>query len=180
MVDRLFIPLRNEADAAMMAAAIVALVGVLTIGGFFYFQYVVGLAPCPLCLEQRDAFYVSVPLAALLMLGAGGGASRKVLTLGFLVIAGVMLWNTGLSAYHAGVEWKWWPGPAECSGPIQKFGPASDLLKDLGNISLVRCDEVQWRFLGLSLAGYDAIVSLGLAIAALWGAKATFAQRHKQ
>jgi disulfide bond formation protein DsbB len=177
MTERLSIPLRSEPNAAVTAATIVALVGALTIGGFFFFQYVVGLAPCPLCLEQRDAFYVAVPLAVLLLLGHGNGASPKVLALGFLVIAGVMLWNTGLSAYHAGVEWKWWPGPLECSGPINKFGPAKDLLNNLGSISLIRCDEVSWRFLGLSLAGWDVVVSLGLAFTALWGAKGTLAPR---
>jgi disulfide bond formation protein DsbB len=106
------------------------------------------------------------------MLGASHGASRKVLLLGFLVIAAVMLWNTGLAAYHAGIEWKFWPGPQDCSGPIDKFGSAADLMKQLQSISLVRCDQAAWRFLGISLAGWDVLVSLGLACAALWGAKA--------
>ena len=161
-------------DPPLAAALAVALIGLATIGGFFFFEYVVGLAPCPLCLEQRNAFYVSVPLAVLLALGASYGANRKVLVAGFLVIAGVMLWNTGLSAYHAGVEWKFWPGPQDCSGPISNFGTTQDLMKQLGNISLVRCDQVAWRFLGLSLAGWDVLVSLGLAAIALWGARAAY------
>jgi len=93
-------------DPALAAAAIVAGVGLLTICGFFFFQYLLGYPPCPLCLDQRNAFYVSVPLAALLCLGASYGASKKVMIAGFAVITAVMLWNTGLSAYHAGVEWK--------------------------------------------------------------------------
>src|SRR6185312_2666807 len=105
-------------DPAAAAAVAVALVGVATICGFFFFQYVMKLPPCPLCLDQRNAFYVSVPLAVLLLLGLQYGASRKVIMLGFLVIAGVMLWNAGLATYHAGIEWKWWPGPQDCSGPI--------------------------------------------------------------
>jgi disulfide bond formation protein DsbB len=164
-------------DPPLAAAAIVALAGLATIGGFFFFQYVVGLAPCPLCLEQRDAYYVSVPLAALLWLGAGYGAQRKVLLLGFLVIATAMLWNTGLATYHAGIEWKWWPGPAECSGPINTIGTAKDLLNQLNTFSPVRCDEAQWRFLGLSLAGYDVLISLALALVALWGARAAYLRR---
>jgi disulfide bond formation protein DsbB len=163
---------RNEPVAA--AAAIVALAGLATIGGVYFFQFVVGLAPCPLCLEQRNAYYLSVPLAALLWLGAGFGAQRKVLLLGFLVIAAAMLWNTGLSTYHAGIEWKWWPGPQECTGPMNNVGAAGDLLKQLNNFSPIRCDEAAWRFLGLSLAGYDVLVSLALAIVALWGARAAF------
>jgi disulfide bond formation protein DsbB len=159
-------------DPSLAAAAIVAAVGLLTIVGFFFFQFVMKLPPCPICLEERKAYYVSVPLAVLLMLGASHGASRKVLLLGFLVIAAVMLWNTGLAAYHAGIEWKFWPGPQDCSGPIDKFGSAADLMKQLQSISLVRCDQAAWRFLGISLAGWDVLVSLGLACAALWGAKA--------
>ena len=162
---------RNNPPLA--AAAIIAVVGALTICGFYFFQYVMLLAPCPLCLEQRYAFYVCVPLALLLWLGANHGASSKVLIAGFLVIAVFMLWNTGLSAYHAGVEWKFWPGPNDCSGPIDKFGSVRDLLNQLQRISLVRCDEVTWSFLGLSLAGWDVLVSLSLAAVAAWGVRGT-------
>jgi len=161
----------------LAAAAIVAVVGALALCTVYFFQYVLLLAPCPLCLEQRYAFYVCVPLAALLWLGANHGASRKVLLLGFLVIAGVMLWNTGLSAYHAGVEWKLWQGPTDCSGPIDKFGSVGNMLNQLQRISLVRCDEASWRFLGISLAGWDVPLSLSLAAVAAWGAKASFARQ---
>jgi disulfide bond formation protein DsbB len=166
-------------DPPIAAAAIVAVLGLATIGGFYFFQYVVGLAPCPLCLEQREAYYISVPLAVLLWLGASYGAQRKVLLLGFLVIAAAMLWNTGLSTYHAGIEWKWWPGPQECTGPMNNVGAATDLLKQLNSFSPIRCDEAAWRFLGLSLAGYDVLVSLALAIVALWGARASFALKDR-
>jgi disulfide bond formation protein DsbB len=155
----------------------VAVLGLLTICGFYFFQYVLGYPPCPLCLEQRDAFYVSVPLAALLWLGADHGASSKVMAAGFVVITLVMLWNTGLSAYHAGVEWKLWPGPADCSGPINSFGSASNMLKQLQDIRIVRCDEAAWRFLGISLAGYDVLISLFLALIAAWGFKTSLARR---
>jgi disulfide bond formation protein DsbB len=98
---------------------------------------------------------------------------------GFAVIAAVMLWNAGLSAYHAGVEWKFWPGPADCSGPINSLGSASNMLKQLQDIRIVRCDEAAWRFLGISLAGYDVLVSLFLAAVAVWGAQASLA-RHRR
>jgi disulfide bond formation protein DsbB len=152
-----------------LAAAFIAFIGLLTICGFFFFQYVLGYPPCPLCLDQRKAFYVAVPLAALLVLGSQYGASRKVLLLGFAAITLAMLWNTGLSAYHAGVEWKFWPGPTDCSGPINSLGSTTNLLKSLQNIRIVRCDEAAWRLFGISLAGYDVIVSLVLAIAAAFG-----------
>jgi disulfide bond formation protein DsbB len=164
-------------DPPFAAAAIVAVVGALTIGGVFFFQYVLGYPPCPLCLEQRKAFYAAIPVAALLCLGANYGASRKVMIAGFAVIAAVMLWNAGLSAYHAGVEWKFWPGPADCSGPINSLGSAGNMLKQLQDIRIVRCDEAAWRFLGISLAGYDVLVSLFLAAVAAWGAKALLARQ---
>jgi disulfide bond formation protein DsbB len=166
-------------DPPLTAAAIIAVVGLLTICGFFFFQYVLGYPPCPLCLEQRDAFYVSVPLAALLLLGVNHGASSKVLVAGFVVITLAMLWNTGLSAYHAGVEWKLWPGPTDCSGPITGFGSASNMLNRLQDIRIVRCDEAAWRFLGVSLAGYDVLISLFLAIVAAWGAKSSLARKNE-
>ena len=98
---------------------------------------------------------------------------------GFAVITVFMLWNSGLGAYHAGVEWKWWQGPIDCSGPINKFGAASDIFKKLDNVVTVRCDEVSWRFLGLSLAGWNALVSLGLAAVAAWGALAALAKQKR-
>jgi disulfide bond formation protein DsbB len=165
-------------DPPLTAAGIVAVVGALTLGAVYFVQYVMLLAPCPLCLEQRTAFYVSVPLAALLWLGASRGASRKVLMLGFIVILGFMLWNTGLATFHAGVEWKWWQGPTDCSGPIDKIGSVGNMLNQLQRISLVRCDEAAIRILGVSLSGYDALVSLFLAAVAAWGAKAAWSRQE--
>jgi disulfide bond formation protein DsbB len=167
-------------EPQLTAAGIVAVVGALTIGGFFFFQYVMDLPPCPLCLEQRYAYYFCVPLAVLLLLGVNYGGSNKVVIAGFAVIAAFMLWNAGLGAYHAGIEWKFWPGPQDCSGPIDKFGAARDVLQQLQqHISLVRCDQAAIRILGLSLAGWNVLVSLGLAVTAAWGALASLA-RQKQ
>jgi disulfide bond formation protein DsbB len=167
-----------RAQPPLAAAAIVALAGVLALCVVYFFQYVLLIAPCPLCLEQRISYYICVPLAAMLWLGAGHGASRKVLIAGFVVIAAVMLWNSGLSIYHAGVEYKFWQGPTDCSGPIDKFGSVTNMMNQLQRISLVRCDEVAWSFLGISLAGYDVVLSLALASVAAWGAKASLAWRE--
>jgi disulfide bond formation protein DsbB len=161
-------------DPPLTAAALVAVFGALALGCVYFIQYVWLIAPCPLCLEQRIAYYVCVPLAALLWLGASHGASRKVLFLGLVVIAGFMLWDTGLSTYHAGVEYKFWQGPTDCTGPIDKFGSVGNMLNQLQRISLVRCDQVAWSFLGVSLAGYDVLLSAALAAIAAWGAKETF------
>jgi disulfide bond formation protein DsbB len=173
-MTELFTLLRKE--PVVSAAAIVVIVGLATMAGFFFFEYVLGYPPCPLCLDQRMAFYAAVPLAALLWLGASHGAARKVLLLGFLVIAALMLWNTGLSAYHAGVEWKFWAGPTDCSGPLNSLGSAGNMMQKLQSIRVVRCDEAAWRLFGISLAGYDVLVSLFLAAVAACGAKAAWAK----
>ena len=94
---------RNEPVAA--AAATIAAIGLATIAGFLFFQYVLLYAPCPLCLEQRVAFYVAVPLAVMILLGLSVGASRKVLLLALLAIAVAMVWNAYLGVYHSGIEW---------------------------------------------------------------------------
>ena len=156
-------------ERPMTAAAIaVAVGGSATILGAWFFQYVLGYMPCPLCFEQRYAFYFGIPLAVMVVLGESAGASRKVLLLALLAITAGMIWNTGLSAFHAGVEWKWWPGPRDCSGPLDSLS-SGGLLQSLQSIHVARCDDAAWRFLGLSLAGYDVLISFSLAVIAGWG-----------
>ena len=138
--------------------------------GWLTFQFGMGLPPCPLCLEQRYAFYVSVPLAAMILLGLSVGSSRKVLMLALFAIAAAMLWNAGLGAYHSGVEWHWWPGPQDCSGATPNFSAGGSLIDQINRTRVVRCDEAAWRFLGLSLAGYNVLVSLSIVAIAVWGA----------
>ena len=177
--------LESYADAAQSrpiaaAAILIAVGGAATILGAWFFQYILGYMPCPLCLEQRYVYYFGVPLAVLVVLGEQVGASRKVLLLALFAIMAGMLWNTGLSAYHAGVEWKWWPGPRDCSGPLGSLGSSGGLLQDLQSIHVARCDDAAWRFLGISLAGYDVVISLALAAIAGWGLWAGWAQARTE
>ena len=151
------------------AAIAIAAVGAATILGAWFFQYGLGLKPCPLCLEQRYAYYFAIPLAVMVALGDQMGASRKVLMAALVAIALGMLWSAGLGVYHAGVEWKLWAGPQECSGALEGLGSAGGLIDKLQSISVVRCDEAAWRFLGLSLAGYNVLISLALAAIAAGG-----------
>ena len=162
------------------ASIAIAVVGAVTILGAWYFQYGLGLKPCPLCLEQRYAYYFAIPLAVMVALGDQVGASRKVLIAALVAIALGMLWNAGLGVFHSGVEWKWWPGPQECSGALEGLGSAGGLLEKLQSITVVRCDEAAWRFLGLSLAGYNALISLALAATAAWAATMEWRSRSHQ
>jgi len=159
---------RAHARPIGAAALVVAVVGAATILGAWYFQHGLGLRPCPLCYEQRYPYYFAIPLAVMLILGEAVGSRRRVLLAGLGVIAGLMLWNAGLGAYHAGVEWKWWLGPQTCGG-VADFSQPIDLRKQLEQMTIVRCDEAAWRFLGLSLAGYNVLISLALAAVAGWG-----------
>jgi len=152
------------------ATVAIAAVGAATILGALILQYGLGLQPCPLCLEQRYAYYFAIPLALMVLVGDHVGASRKVLFAALVAIALGMLWNAGLGVYHSGIEWKWWAGPQECTGTLGDLGSAGGLLNKLESFNVVRCDEAAWRFLGLSLAGYNALISFALASIAAWAA----------
>src|SRR5258708_204690 len=158
-----------QARPITTAAIAVAVGGAATILGVWFFQYGLGYMPCPLCLEQRYAFYFGIPLAVMVVLGESVGASRKVLLLALFALAAGMVWNTGLSAFHAGVEWKWWPGPRDCSGPLDSLGSPGGLLRDLQSIPVARRDDAGWGFPGVSLARYGWLVSPALAGIAGWG-----------
>jgi disulfide bond formation protein DsbB len=160
---------RSEANPAFAAALAIAAIAAATLAGAWFFQLVLDIRPCPLCLEQRYAYYLAVPLGALLAWAALRDAPRAVLVAGLAILVLATLYNAGLGAYHAGVEWGFWPGPTECTGPLLDFGKAGSLLDNLDKVKVIRCDDVQWRFLGLSLAGYNVLISLAMAALAAWG-----------
>ncbi len=162
-------PIPRKLSPAMVSALAVLAIAAATIAGAWYFQLVLGLQPCPLCLEQRYAYYLAIPLAALTALAAGQNAPRSLLIAGLAILALAALANSVLGAYHAGVEWKFWPGPSDCTGPVGNLGSAGSLLDRLDTTKVVMCDEVQWTFLGLSLAGYNVLISLLMAAIAVSG-----------
>ena len=162
-----------RSNPALTAAFVIALVSAATIAGAWFFELVIKLRPCPLCLEQRVPYYIGIPLALIVAFAAWRSAPRALVIGGLIALAALMLWGTYLGVFHAGVEWKLWPGPAECSGATQ-LGPAGGLMDRLKTIVVVRCDEAAWRFLGLSLAGYNALITLALAAIALWGAAKSY------
>ena len=172
-------PISRSTSPLLAAALAVGAIAAVTLAGAWYFQLVLGLQPCPLCLEQRYAYYLALPLGLVVAFAAARGAPRPALLAGFAVLLLAALANAWLGGYHAGVEWKFWPGPADCSGPINSLGSANDMLKRLQNIRIVRCNEAAWRFLGISLAGYDVLVSLFLATVAAWGFKESLAQQRR-
>src|SRR5258705_6771932 len=160
---------RDDGKPALTAALAIAIIAAATLAGAWFFQLVLDIRPCPLCLEQRYAYYLAVPLGALIAVAAARDAPRPVLYVGLAILAAAALGNAWLGAYHAGVEWGFWKGPTDCTGPVGNLGSAGNLLQRLDSVKVIRCDEVQWRFLGLSLAGYNFLISLLMAAVAVWG-----------
>ena len=160
---------RVRAEPATAAAIAAFVLSLATLCGAWFFEYVLKLAPCPLCLMQRIPYHIIIPLSLLLAIAALVRAPRNLLLVGFAAIAIAACCNVVLGAYHAGVEWHWWAGPADCSGPLTDLRTGGSLLDQLHAVHVVRCDEAAWRFLGLSLAGYNVLISLALAVIAGFG-----------
>jgi len=160
---------RHGVHPALIAALAITAIAAATLAGAWFFQLVLDIRPCPLCLEQRYAYYLAIPLGGLIASAADRDAPRFVLLAGLIILALAALGNAVLGTYHAGVEWGFWQGPTDCTGPVGNLGSAGTLLERLDTVKVIRCDEVQWRFLGQSLAGYNVLISLGMAAIAAWG-----------
>jgi len=162
----------DTAGARVRIASVLAFVlSLATILGAWGFQLIGHYIPCALCLQQRIPYYVGVPVLAVASIVAFSG--RSTVTVRWLLALGaiVFLVGAGLGVRHAGVEWGWWEGPANCgttSAPA--LTNAGDLLNVLRNTHLVTCTEASWRFLGLSFAGWNAVISAAVAGIAAWGA----------
>ncbi len=149
--------------AGTMLAAIAVLLAA------FGFQHIGGYVPCELCYLQRIPYYIAIPVlfVALTLITA---QYPRVSALLFFLAALAFLANAGIGVYQAGVEWKYWPGPASCSGEQAIAQQAGGLLDALKKTSVVRCDVPQFRMFGLSFAGWNVLVSFGLFVMALQAA----------
>ncbi|WP_048645123.1 disulfide bond formation protein B [Nitratireductor soli] len=145
------------------AAALLAIGMAATVGTALGFQHLGGYIPCMLCLEQRTPYYIGAPLM-LLALIASWLKAPPIVTRGLLAAGGaLMLYGMGLGVYHAGVEWSWWEGPADCGVAVMPSGSAGgNLLDQLNAVIPPSCNQAAGRFLGLSFAGWNVLAS------ALW------------
>jgi disulfide bond formation protein DsbB len=135
------------------AAGIASLLLLVTALGF---QYLGGLAPCPLCIWQRWPHAAAAALGILVLTAP----PRPLAALGVLV----MLVGTGIGVYHFGIEHGWWQGPVSCVAPEIGNLSTEELLERIMAAPVVRCDEIAWSFLGISMAGWNALASLVLAV----------------
>ena len=140
----------------LASAAILAALG---------FQYIGGYTPCPLCLQQRYAYYMAIP--AVLLASYFAPATPALARLIVLVVAVLFAANAALGVYHSGAEWGWWPGPQSCANGVPVDLSAGKLSDALKNARVIRCDEAPWRFLWLSFAGWNVVISAALAALAL-------------
>jgi len=162
-------PLRALLQPLPVASLVLAGAAV-TLAGAWTLQSL-GFEPCELCLKQRYPYYAALPLAAaaiFLARNAQTGAARVLLGL----LAAIFFASAIFGGYHAGIEWKLWPGPTDCTGDFVKPDSMAEFQRQLRNTRLIRCDEVALRIFGLSLADWNVVVSAGLAFVAGLGAAA--------
>ena len=150
-----------QARARMLALVVPAVL----LAGAFASQYVGRLVPCEMCWWQRWAHMAAFAFALAAFVAVAAGAGRGGVRL-LVVLAGIaILASGGIGLFHAGVENHWWQGFTRCALPVST---GADFLADIMNTPLVRCDEAQWRLIGISLAGWNAIISIPFACLILW------------
>lgn len=137
-----------------------------------------GYAPCVLCLKQREVYWAAggVALAGLLLTRFLLKDARWRAALN-LILGLIFLIGAGVAAYHAGVEWKFWPGPAACApgGAVSAEDMGALLAGEA--VEMPACDEAAWVFLGLSMAGWNALASLALTVLSLAAARKDWSRR---
>lgn len=144
--------------APRRAALFLFAISALLLLGALGFQYLGGLAPCEMCWWQRYAH-----VAVLLVAGLAVTLGWRPLAWGAVAAMAVA---AGLGLYHAGVERHWWAGATACTTPVRAGMSQADILNALAASPLVRCDQIPWQMLGLSMAGWNALISAVAAVAA--------------
>ena len=145
----------------------VLMVTVAMLSSAYSAQYVGGLRPCILCLYERIPWFLAGGLTLVTVLMRFSGPLRRWI---LLLTTAALLAGAGLAAYHVGVEQHWWAGPGTCSAPEQMPQSLDELRTMLKAPAVVRCDRIPWERFGISLAGYNAIVSGFTGLVALGGA----------
>ena len=157
---------------ARVAIGLLAGSSALLLAGAWYSEIVAGLLPCKLCLQQRWPHYLAVVLGTGLLarVSLASGVEKNslersgVVRLGLWVLALVFAVSAGMGGYHAGVEWGWFAGPNDCGGTAPAAASSmQDFMRQLQTTRVVSCTDAAWRLLGLSLAGWNGVISAGLA-----------------
>ena len=155
----------------MFPTAAIAAIGVALLAGAYAFEYLGGLKPCLLCLEQRVPWFVLIALSGAIGAAHRFNAPRLAIAGLYAVVLAVTLYSVDLSGYHAGIEYKLWDGPKECSGSTLSLPSDGDVLGGLSPGEIVRCNEIAWSLFGISMAGYNFLFSLVAVALALIGVR---------
>lgn len=138
------------------------------------FQTFGGYQPCTLCLRQREVYWVAATAAFVLMIAVRTPIGPRVRQLSCWLLGLIFLVGMGIAIYHAGAEWKFWPGPSTCSSAGGAGGVSADAMQALLNGAKIRppaCDQATWVFAGLSMAGWNAVASAGLVVLSVMAAR---------
>ena len=146
------------ADKILVAIAFA--LALATIAGAWGSQLFGGLVPCELCLAQRQAYYWGLPVLAVVLI-LWNRLPLAVWYIGVALGAAIFVWSTYMAGYHAGVEWGFWPGPTACTGTGGDLN-FTDLTQGLKPV--IPCDHVQFRLFGITLAGYNALISVAVVL----------------
>jgi disulfide bond formation protein DsbB len=142
-------------------ALAILLIAAATIIGAWIFQ-ALGYVPCELCLKERIPYFAGIALAAL-TLALSRRCQKNLTAAAFAGLFVIFSAGAVFGVYHSGVEFHFWPGPTDCTGPLDHAGSVNDFLKQLQTVKVVRCDEVSLRVFGVSLAVWNAAISAFLA-----------------
>ena len=166
--------IREILDSQAKLAFLVLLGMIAVIGSVLAFEHLGGYIPCSLCLKQRIAYYIAIPLGLVVMTVIATKGSPGLIRAGLIVVGLLVLSSLAIAIYHSGVEWAFWPGPAECGSGAGDGGPAASADNILNQLKFAKppsCDVAAGRFLGLSFAGWNVVVSAIIAWMAFRAAK---------
>jgi|SRR5271165_3169476 len=141
------------------AGLVMTAISAAILAGAWTFEYF-GVKPCPLCLDERVPYYLAIPAGLIAAWVARPAPKFAALILAVFCLA--FLYNSGLAFYHSGVEWHFWKGPQTCSGESVEL--THSLANALKHLNPIRCDEASLRILGLSLAGYNCLISAAISV----------------
>ncbi|HEY6336334.1 MAG TPA: disulfide bond formation protein B [Alphaproteobacteria bacterium] len=163
--------------AERLPLALILAASVATLGGAFLFQYVGGLAPCVLCVYERYPYGAAIALSLVGVFVRDARWRRAILALSALAF----LIDAGIGVYHVGVEQHWWEGSAACTGSVSsgKAMTFEAFRQQILSTDVARCDHIPWSLFGVSLAGYNVLISIALALFAACAARTTLNERSR-
>lgn len=151
-----------------IAPLIVLTASMALLGTAYGFEYIGGLAPCDLCYYQRYPYMATIVIGLIgtwvVVASRGSRNSRSFIAALMFVAMLLFLTDAAVAGYHTGIELTWWPGPDSCTSPSLSFNSFEEFRDQVSSLIAPRCDEVPWEMLSISMAGWNGVAALGMAI----------------